>query len=350
METFGVLNSSDTDIAATFFLGDVPGASIPASRLRGILESAIARHPLTALQEEFLRQHGYEALLRFALGELDMEAFRTLARGEREGRLIASAAASAAAKEKEATQKALRTEDTNRKNAALFAERERKLERRRKVRELPDRFGLPFIDRTDLGRVNQILRSVAFGQPIEKDDLVWFGSGGKEYWTDELRKAHHEIMAKNLSAEWSQTRNVWMAINACGHWRKAERSEKGLAIAEAALDQAAKTKKTRSALLTTGGGALRDLGRLQESARFGREAHSLTRQDFRPCTLLGAVHLEMRAHVEGAEWYEKAEARGASRDLIDRDLRSILNAAPLEERNQIKNAFKAYDASRYSWL
>jgi hypothetical protein len=346
MENLSVLNSSRTDIAATFLLNDIRGAGIPGSRLGVILDRAIARHPLSVLQQDFLRQHGYEALLQFALGELNMEAYCKRARGEQEVRLRASVAV----KNKEAIENARKAEATDRKNAALIAEGERKLERRRKLRELPDRFGQPIIDRSDRGRVNPILRSVADGQPIKKFDLVWLGTDGRKYWSAELRKAHHENIAKILSDEWIQTKDVWKAINACGHWRKAGDSEKGLAIAEEALDQAAKTSKPRSALLTTGGGALRDLSRLHDAVRFGEEAHFLTPEDFRPCTLLGAVHIEMGAHDTGAEWYEKAEARGASRNLIDQELQSILNAAAPKERNQIIKALKARDASRYDWL
>lgn len=340
------MNSSGTDNAARFFLDDIPGARVPASRLCVILEKVIACHPLTVFQREFLHQRGYKALLRFSLGELSMEAYCIRARGEQEARLDACVAAS----EKEAMENARKTEVTDRKNAVLFAERERKLERRKKERELPDRFGLQFIERSDLGRVKPILRSVAAGQPIKKDDLMWLGAGGKEYWTKKLRRANHANIASRLSDEWTQTKDMWKAINACAHWRKAGAFEKGLAIAEEALDQAAKTKNSRSAALTTGGGALRDLSRFQDAVRFGKEAHSLTPENFHPCTLLGAVHIEMGAHGLGAEWYEKAEARGANRNIIDLELQSILKAAAPEERNQIKKALKAHDASRYDWL
>lgn len=339
--------SSNVNTAAIFFLDDVPGASIPASRLWGILEQINLSYPLTIVQQEFLRQHGYDSLLQLSHGELDLEAFRIRAQAERKARLKARSAAC----ENDAIENDRKAEITQRKNAALFAERDRKLERRRKLRELPDSFGLPFIDSEDFGRVNRILRAVSAGQSLEKDDLVWLGSDGNDYWTDELRKAHHENMARIFCAEWKQTGDVWKAINACGHFRKAERPLEGLKIAEAGLVEVAMIKKKeRSALLTTGGGAHRDLRRFEDAARFGKEAHSLRPKDFRPCTLLGAVHIEMGAHSTGAEWYEKAEARGASRNLIDRELQSILSAASHEERNQITQALKARDASRYSWL
>jgi len=323
------VNSSKSDIATIFFLDDVPHINVPATRLRSILERIFKSLPISAQQQEFLRQRGYDALLRFALGETDMESFCIQAQREQDVRIQA----------------------TDRKNAVLFAEQERKTVRRKKLRELPDKYGLPFIDQVDLKRVNKILRLIAEGQPIDDDDLGWLACDGDEYWTDELRRAHHENFAERLTNEWRQTKNAWKAISACGHWRKAKRPADGLAVAKAALDHKKVTnEKQRSALLTTGGGAHRDLRHREEAVLFGKEAHSLTPEDFRPCTLLGAVHIEMGAYSEGAEWYEKAEARGARPDTIDRELRSILSSVSHDKRKQIEAELNTLDPSRYGHL
>jgi tetratricopeptide (TPR) repeat protein len=337
---FAAVNSSKSDIATIFFLDDVPHINVPATRLRSILERTFKSLPISAQQQEFLRQRGYDALLRFALGEIDMESFCIQAQREQDVRIQATDLA-----RKEAA------EITDRKNAVLFAEQERKMARRKKLRELPDKYGLPFIDQVDLKRVNKILGLVAEGKPIDDDDLGWLACNGDEYWTDELRRAHHENFAERLTNEWRQTRNAWKASSACGHWRKAKCPADGLAVAKAALDHKKVTnEKQRSALLTTGGGAHRDLRHREEAVQFGKEAHSLTPEDFRPCTLLGAVHIEMGAYSEGAEWYEKAEARGARPEKIDGELRSILSSVSHEKRKQIEDALKALDASRYRGL
>jgi len=340
----------NTDIAAQFFLDDVPGASSPTSRLRGILDQTISRHPLTALQKEFLQQHGYTSLLQFALGELKTEEFRIQAQGERNDRLKAKLKAKAALREKKRIEHVRNPEVTNRDAAFHSVERDRELDPNKKMQEAFDRFGLANIGSKDLGRLDRILQAVMRGRAIKKEDILWLGSDGHEYWTNELRKVHHKNMAEKLRGEWKQTGNIWKAINACSNYRKAELSLEGLSIAKEALSRAAKNKKSRSALLTTAGGAHRDLRNFADCVRLGTEAHALTPEDFRPCTLLGAIHVEMSAYNIGAEWYEKAEARGASRNLIDRELQSILNAAPPEERSKIKKAMKALDASRYSRL
>jgi hypothetical protein len=328
------LNSSASELATAYFLDHVRGAWITGSRLHGVLLDVAADRRPTPLQQDFLRRSGHHALLRFSLGELDVETFAVAARAER-----------TAALEAEETDRRLRAEATDRKNAAVFAQMEGRRERGRLFRN----FGQPYVDREHFARVGRILRSVAEGEPIPHDDLVWLGSDGSDYWTQELRVAHHAALATKLSTEWRRTGDVWLAVNACSQWRKAERPQEGLSIAGAALERTV-VSKVRSALLTTRGGALRDLGRHREVVRHGAEAHVLTPENFRTCTLLGAVHIEMGDIPKGAEWYEKAEARGARRDLIDHEIRSILNAARPEERRRIIAELKLRDPSRYGKL
>jgi len=340
-----LLKTAETDIATKLLLDDVLGARVPASRMRRILERIDAGKALTPIQEDFLRQNGHQSLLQFIHGEIQPDEFHKRAEQERERRRSERKAEA----KLEAAENARRAENTRQKNASIFAKQKRMMERRKKIRELPDRFGLPFVEQSDLSRINRILRSVASGHPIGIDDLAWLAAGEGTYWTDGLRIAHHRNMACKLRKEWKRTADLWLAVNSCGHWRKAECPTEGLEIVKAALDQADKPR-IRSALLTTGGGALRDLKHFTEAVSYGNEAHSLTPSDFRPCTLLGAVHIEMGTLAEGAVWYEKAEARGASQNEIDREIQSILRAAPEEQRSYIKNALKAYDATRYGRL
>lgn len=335
------MNSPVTSLASEYFLEDVPGATITGSRLNDVIQRVAASTPLTVTQQTFLRERGYEALLQLAIGELDWEAFRESSQIEKEKRLNARIATD----KKEAAEQLRRDEVTARKNKVLFENRERQLERRR----FRDRFGHGFIDPKHYGRVMRICRSVADGNPIETDDLLWLGSTGSDYWTEELRKAHHYNKAQAYSEEWIKTKDVWQAINACAHWRKADCADTGLAIAEQALSQVT-DENMRSVVLTTRGGAQRDLRRYDEAKLSGGEAHNLKPSDFRPCTLLGAVHLEMGDYTAGADWYAKAEALGATQAVIDRELQSILGAASPEERKRLKIVLKSLYPHRYSWL
>jgi len=193
-----------------------------------------------------------------------------------------------------------------------------------------------------------IMSAVHAGKPIGEDDLRWLGTKGKCYWTEELRLAHHHNLAKELTEEWRREGDHWTATNASSQWRKAQEPKRSLRLTEEALPSCP-TPKLRSALCTTRGGAMRDLRRFDEAVDLGDEAHALTPGDFRPCTLLGAVHIQKGNYSEGAEWYEKAETLGASSKVIDREYRSILAAAAPEERKQLASFLKARDHSRFGW-
>ena len=95
---------------------------------------------------------------------------------------------------------------------------------------------------------------------------------------------------------------------------------------------------------------VRDLKEYTRAVDFGEKAHGLKSSDFRPCTLLGAIHIETGSCQRGAEWYRKAEERGASKDVIDHEIQLILSAAPADERAEIKKVLKRYDSLRYAHL
>lgn len=328
-------------IASEFFLGDEPGALVSASRLGAILARIHTGQPLSSMQENFLEDRGYHALLGLARCGLDRATFGVAAIAEQAARAVEKSALARRVEE----DARLRQAETDRNNARFFAAAERKRARRK----LFDDFDMGYVEHEDFARVRRILLQVAGGTAISKEDLIWFTAEGQQYWTDPLRCAHHRTLALELTQEWRETGDPWKAVNACAQWRKADEPAEGLEITQAALKKGT-SPKLRSALLTTGGGAFRDLRQFGDAVRNGTEAHGLTPDDFRPCTLLGAVHIEMGAYAEGTAWYEKAEARGAGRDLIDREIRAILAAAKPEDRTTIRAALKILDPMRFETI
>ena len=285
------------------------------------------------MQTDYLRNQGLNALAGLAAGEVSRDAYEVQAAQEQRERVKLLAAA-VALKEDEVRR---RNEASKRRNAELFASAERK----RAWRKIFDDFGMGYIEPEDFPRVRRILNQVSEGKTVGTDDLAWLGTGGRDYWTEELRRAHHRIIAEQLTDEWRISGDPWNGVNACAQWRKADEPSLGIEIISEAL-RASRAVKPRSALLTTGGGALRDLGCREEARQYGLEAHSLTPNDYRPCTLLGAVHIEIGDIPEGLAWYEKAEARGASRKQIDQEIRAILAAARPEDRQALTEALKGH--------
>jgi len=90
----------------------------------------------------------------------------------------------------------------------------------------------------------------------------------------------------------------------------------------------------KSAVLTTHGGVRRDLRDCDTALKFGDRAHELTLKDLRPCTLLGAVNMEIGNYALGEFWYEKDVERGASEKFVDAVILRIILLA--EKPKQIK--------------
>ena len=95
---------------------------------------------------------------------------------------------------------------------------------------------------------------------------------------------------------------------------------------------------------------MRDLRRLDEAKALAGEAHELTPSDYRPCTLLGAVYIELGDLPSGHEWYEKAESLGAPRHVIDNELRGLLMRSSMQDQQRIREFLLRQDPERFAWL
>ena len=147
-----------------------------------------------------------------------------------------------------------------------------------------------------------------------------------------------------------KTGDIWQAINANSHFRKADQSGKGLSLVGSIDVDSLKDKHQHSALLTTKGGSYRDLGRLPEALSVAEKAHALNPKSYHPCTLLGAIHYELREFGLGDAWFAKAVERGAKQDVVDGELRSLLRRVGADKRREIADHLLRSDPLRYAWV
>lgn len=339
---------TQTDLAERYLVDDLPGAARVGTRLNGILQKIDQGATLTALARSFLADNGLEALRAFATDALDREAFQTMAERERSERIRKTKAKA----EEEAAERDRRAEVMEAAIQARFVamENDPVLRRKREARELRERFDIGSVDPERYPRVMHLLKQVAAGKRLSPEDVVWLSTEASDCWTDPLQQAWHRLEAAALSEEWERTGDVWAAVNASGHWRKADQPETALEMTVAALKKTGLGPKPKSALSTTCGGAMRDIGRLADAKALGLDAHTLTPADFRPCTLLGAVSMELGDLAAGHDWYKKAEERGAESRAIDQDLRSLLVRSSSEARDRICAFLLAQDPERFGWL
>jgi hypothetical protein len=344
------------DVAHYYCVDDLPGATVVATRLRNIIDTLWAGRSLTALGLKYLQQEGLVALHRLATGQMSYENFRDAASKEQaERRRNAEAQRIAKEAEDKARDLALAAKAEQQRQQAervrLARERDPKYIAKMKNQQLRELYGLhEFIEEHCFGRVMEILRRADAGSRFEPEVLVWLKTEGKAYFSEPLKHKFHAAEADFFISEYQRTHDPWMAVSASGHCRKSGRSSEAHELLASVPQARQKLPKLRSAICTTHGGAMRDLGLWDDALALGEQGHALTPRDYRPCTLLGAVHMETGNYETGHAWYEKAVERGAEERSIDADLRGIIMRADMAKREEIKRFLLRDDPVRFAWV
>ncbi len=344
------------DQAHHYFVNDCSDAVIPATRLRNILDRLQQSSQISSIALGYLHKRGFFSLERLIQGEITYAQFCSDARTEQVQRVKAAQAREDTKKAEEAAREAAWAEQyalerQRAEQARIARERDPRYIKKLHLQQLRAQYGLDqFIEPECFGRLMDILKRVDGGSRFTDDDHLWLQTKGLDYFSDPLQTVFHQREAAFFASEYRRTQDAWMAVNASKHYRKC-----GLAslahdlLYPIAVEQQQATK-LKSALCTTHGGAMRDLGRWDDASQLGLRAHALMPRDFRPCTLLGAVNIELGNYDLGQEWYKKAEDRGAKRDAIDHELRGIFGRADKGKRAEIKAFLLSEDPVRYKWV
>ncbi|MHC4216135.1 MAG: hypothetical protein ACYSWP_22505, partial [Planctomycetota bacterium] len=216
--------------------------------------------------------------------------------------------------------------------------------------DLRRKYGLDyFIEKADFSKLMNILHKVENRVRLSEDEVVWLSTVGDEYFTAELKKSFHQNEADFHAGEFKKRKDSWSAVNASSHYRKCMESETADSMLSTIDTAGLKNRKLKSALCTTHGGVKRDIEKYDEALGLGEQAHLFTPKDFRPCTLIGAVNMELGHYNLGHSWYEKAVKRGYSEKSVDDELRSIFMRASKSKQEALRNHLLKRDPVRYSW-
>lgn len=351
-----MFNPSCRETALYYYVDDLPGANISSSRLQKILDYLRLSKPVTRLQLEFLQQQGLNSLHRLATGALPYDRFRELALAEQAVRIEAATAARLA-QEAELRARAAALE-ARMKLANEQAEADRRAREsdpkyvaKIKNQKLRARYGIEyFVEQHCFGRLMKILKHVDANRRLSQEDFVWLSSVGEDYFSDQLRSDYHRLEAEYFTGEFKKTRDPWKAVSASSHYRKCHRAHDADLLLGTINVEQQKSPKLKSALCTTRGGVMRDLGHKDEALRLGEKAHALKADDYRPCTLLGAIHMERGNYTLGQEWYTKAIERGATADSVDQELRNIFFRADKDKQAEMRGFLLSEDPIRYAWV
>lgn len=318
--------------------------------LGNILNQIYQGQPLTPAYLNYLQSKKLFELHQHAIGELTFEGYLSAldtAEAERVARVIAARAAEVARLAQVAEAHRVREEAAE---AARIARESDPAYIAMKQREAKcHKYGITNFNQLPESLM-PLLEKIDADVALSSDEYLWLTTTGKHYFTYQVRRGYHRGQAMQCVNEYQRTQDPWNVINGSGHYRKCEMPSDALQL----LDQADMARitlpKLKSALFTTRGGVMRDLGRRDEAVKLGEQAHELTPKDFRPCTLLGAVHMELGNYNLARDWYDNAIKFGATEQSIDSELKRIYAQADKAKRESIKTFLLAEDPVRFSWV
>jgi hypothetical protein len=196
-----------------------------------------------------------------------------------------------------------------------------------------------------------ILKKLHAGNRLTDEDVVWLES--EDLLTPATRKiylAHHALEARFYENEFLCTKDHWKLASASAHYRKAEKPQQALKQTNDLNFKQIKPAKLAAALLTTRGGALRDVGRLDEAEQCALEAIKYFPDSHNPYTLMGALCYDTGRYNEGDKWFEEAVKRGAKPQDQDAEIRRILHKKKDSERKELIDHLLNKDPYRFAWL
>lgn len=221
-------------------------------------------------------------------------------------------------------------------------------ERRQQEREAADRMKFAALKSKYLAHEHDDPSPTSFLYPI----LIRLDSGERLEEEDvERLKAHrlYATLAIYYEARFQNLGDPWLVIRACGQWRAGSRPDRALSLSSTLLEQYRLSRKMRAAVLTTRGGALRDLDHLDDAERCARDAANLSSDDYHPYNLLGAIYFQLGQGERGEGYFFMARELGAPPRSQESEMRGAIDRAGPAERRAVAEYLFEKDPIRYEW-
>lgn len=222
------------------------------------------------------------------------------------------------------------------------------------VEQLFKEFSITYIPNAEREILLPMLNKLKQNQRLNTDNIAWLETEGKKYFQKHstFYKTYHRLEAEYYVERYKRDKRVWNLVNASSHYRKAQLAETAntLLFSNVLNKIPQKDRKLRAAFWTTFGGVKRDLGKFHDGIKMAIEAHQLAPKDYRPCTLLGALHFEIWDYPTGTKWFDLAEKLGAPQDNTDAEIKSVYHKADKEEKAKLKAYLLNLNPHRYAWV
>ncbi len=224
--------------------------------------------------------------------------------------------------------------------------------RERHCAALKEKYGVSHRTDSPDSRLYAILQKLERRERLEEMEVAWLTEENLLYLSSDnkIAIAYHTIEANFYEQEFQNTGSQWHLPNASSHWRKAGEPKRALELTDRLQWDTIKENKLKSALLTTRGGAFRDIGELSEAEKCARQAMDHQPESHHPYTLMGAICYEWGKYAEGDYWFNEAIKRGANPRDMDAEIKRVVkNAKDESKRRKVVEYLLKKDPERYAW-
>ena len=192
-----------------------------------------------------------------------------------------------------------------------------------------------------------ILKKLNAGIRLKDEEVVWLDGENLFRRSSKIYICHHVMEAHFYESEFKRLKDYWKLASASAQWRKAEKPLNAVNLIRDINIDKIKPAKLRAALLTTHGGALRDVEELDKAEKSALKAISNFPDSHNPYTLMGALCYDTERYEEGTKWFEEAIKKGAQPKDQDSEIKKILRK---DHNHKLVEYLLNKDPLRFSWV
>lgn len=214
--------------------------------------------------------------------------------------------------------------------------REEEAEAAQDFARLQEKFDVSgYEDKSPLSPLYKILLQLEEGAALDQQEINWL----------KVKKLYSPL-AHYYEKEFRRTNAPWLLAKAASHWRKNGSPWKAIVLTTGFHS---KDQPALAAVVTSRGGAFRDLKELDEAETCAMQAIDCNPNAYHPFNLLGAVYYQKGYPEQGDVYFEKAAKLGAPPESRDDEIRVAVIGATETIRRRVAKYLLQKDPIRYKW-
>lgn len=195
-----------------------------------------------------------------------------------------------------------------------------------------------FWDNDEISPLGSILEKLEGHEQIDAWELSWLED-----------KQQARLLATIYFRDYKHNGDPWLLVKTCKFLRKANLPDKVVSVTSDIFPSDILNSRVHSALLTTRGGALRDLNDLTAAKKSALDAIRVSPVSFHPHNLIGAILYEEGNPSEGDKHFAEATRLGSTPRDQEFEIRRALDRSTTKARDKIIEYLLAKDEKKYSW-